>query len=440
MVLPDSVRSCLDALEDAGFAAWCVGGCVRDHCLGLIPSDYDICTAALPEQTEAVFSHCRLVLAGKKHGTVGVVTRDGVVEITTFRTEGAYLDNRHPEWVEFVPEVEADLARRDFTVNAMAFSPRRGFADPFGGREDLEKGILRCVGEPQQRFREDSLRILRGLRFAARFRLQIQEETLAAMYSCAHLMENLARDRVFEELCKLLPRVTAPELIRYAPILAAVIPELEPMIGFDQHSPHHAYDLFTHTAHVTAGVPGELPLRWAGLLHDIGKVPCFTRDETGRGHFKGHAPKGAEMAEEVLRRLKAPTALREQVVFLITQHMTKVPEDKKVLRRWLGKYGWETMEDLFCLQEADMGSKGVEEPRDFAQFARLRALVEEIRQENACLSLRDLAVNGHDLMALGISGREIGKTLNVLLEQVLDEKLTNEREVLLDFVKREEHT
>ena len=203
MVLPDSVRYCLDALEDAGFAAWCVGGCVRDHCLGLIPSDYDICTAALPEQTEAVFSHCRLVLAGKKHGTVGVVTRDGVVEITTFRTEGAYLDNRHPEWVEFVPDVEADLARRDFTVNAMAFSPRRGFADPFGGREDLEKGILRCVGEPQQRFREDSLRILRGLRFAARFRLQIQEETLAAMYSCAYLMDNLARERVFEELCKL---------------------------------------------------------------------------------------------------------------------------------------------------------------------------------------------------------------------------------------------
>ena len=210
------------------------------------------------------------------------------------------------------------------------------------------------------------------------------------------------------------------------------------MIGFDQHSPHHAYDLFTHTAHVTAGVPGELPLRGAGLLHDIGKVPCFTRDETGRGHFKGHAPKGGEMAEEVLRRLKAPTALREQVVFLITQHMTKVPEDKKVLRRWLGKYGWETMEALFCLQEADMGSKGVEEPLDFAQFDRLRALVEEIRQENACLSLRDLAVNGHDLMALGISGREIGKTLNVLLEQVLDEKLTNEREVLLDFVKRED--
>ena len=438
MQLPDYVKSCLDSLEEAGFAAYCVGGCVRDHCLGLAPWDYDICTSALPEQTEAVFAHRRLVLAGKKHGTVGVITEQGVVEITTFRREGAYLDNRHPDWVEFVPQVEADLARRDFTVNAMAYSPRRGFADPFGGRHDLEKGILRCVGEPEERFREDSLRILRGLRFAARFRLEIQEKTLDAMYTQAHLMENLARERVFEELCKLLIKVSAEELVRYAPILAAVIPELEPMIGFDQRSPHHAYDLITHTAHVTAKMPEDLPLRWAGLLHDIGKVPTFTQDETGRGHFKGHAPRGAEMADAVLRRLKAPTALREQVVILITQHMTKVPEDKKVLRRWLGKYGWDTMEALLCLQEADMGSKGVDEPRDFDQFARLRALLSQIREENDCLSVRDLAVNGHDLMNLGITGKDVGRTLNALLEQVLDERLPNEREALLGAVKREE--
>ena len=281
MILPEHIAYCLNALEDAGFAAWCVGGCVRDALLGLTPHDYDICTAALPEQTEAVFSDHRLVLAGKKHGTVGVIFEKEVVEITTFRTEGDYLDNRHPDWVEFVPDVEKDLARRDFTVNAMAWSPKRGFADPFGGRTDLERNVLRAVGDPELRFREDSLRILRGLRFAARFNLRIEETTWQAMLRQRQLMDNLARERVFEELCGLLPLVTAEELIRFAPILAAVIPELEPMIGFDQHSPHHAYDVFTHTAHVVAAVPPELPLRWAALLHDVGKVPTFTRDVYG---------------------------------------------------------------------------------------------------------------------------------------------------------------
>ena len=436
MVLPRYVTECIDALEKAGFEAWCVGGCVRDDCLGLTPADFDLCTSALPEQTEAVFAGRSLVLAGKKHGTVGVVTGGTVVEITTFRTEGTYRDNRHPDWVAFVPHVEEDLARRDFTVNAMAWSPSRGFADPFGGREDLENKVLRAVGDPNQRFREDSLRILRGVRFAVRFGLRVEEATLDAMYAQAHLMDNLARERVFEELCKLLPLVTAEDLLRFAPILGAVIPELAPMIGFDQHSPHHAYDLFTHTAHVTAGVPGELVLRWAGLLHDIGKVPTFTRDETGRGHFYGHAPRGAEMADEVLNRLKAPTALREQVVTLIAHHMTKLPPDKKVLRRWLGRLGWDTMEALLALQEADMGGKGMGRPKEMAQFPQLRGLLEEIKAEDACLSVRDLKINGHDLMALGYSGKAIGEKLQQLLDQVLDEKIPNERESLLEAVNK----
>ena len=434
MVLPGYVTECIDALENAGFEAWCVGGCVRDDCLGLTPADFDLCTSALPEQTEAVFAGRSLVLAGKKHGTVGVITNGTVVEITTFRTEGAYRDNRHPDWVEFVPNVERDLARRDFTVNAMAWSPRRGFADPFGGRQDLENRVLRAVGDPNQRFREDSLRILRGVRFAVRFGLQVEEATLNAMYAQASLMDNLARERVFEELCKLLPLVTAEDLLRFAPILGAVIPELAPMIGFDQHSPHHAYDLFTHTAHVTAGVPGELTLRWAGLLHDIGKVPTFTRDETGRGHFYGHAPRGAEMADEILHRLKAPTALREQAVTLIANHMTKLPLEKRLLRRWLGRLGWDTMDALLKLQEADMGSKGTGSPKEMIQFSQLRQLLEEIKAEDACLSVRDLKINGHDLMALGYTGKAIGETLNALLDQVLDEKIPNERESLLEAV------
>ena len=433
MILPDPITQCLDALEEAGFAAYAVGGCVRDACLGRIPQDYDLCTAALPEQTEAVFSGRKLVLAGKKHGTVGVVTPFGVVEITTFRREGNYLDNRHPEWVEFVPDIREDLARRDFTVNAMAYSPKRGFADPFGGREDLQAGILRAVGDPVLRFREDSLRILRGIRFAVRYRLRVEEATGAAMRSEAPLMDNLARERVFEELNKLLPLMDADDLLTFGPLLAAVIPELRPLIGFDQRSPHHAYDLFTHVAHVVAGVPREPVLRWAALLHDIGKIPTFTQDETGRGHFYGHAPKGAEMADAVLRRLKAPTALRQQAVVLIEKHMTRLVPEKKTLRRQLGRLGWETIEQILALQEADMGSKGTGKSEEMAQFAQIRSILEEIRAENACLTLKDLALNGHDLMALGFTGKEIGQTLNALLEQVMEEKLPNEKEALLQF-------
>ena len=439
MQIPPQVRACIDALEHAGFAAYLVGGCVRDACLGLTPHDYDITTSALPEQTEAVFADYRLVTAGKKHGTIGVVTDSGVVEITTFRTEGDYRDNRHPDWVAFVPEVEKDLARRDFTVNAMAYSPTRGYADPFGGREDLKNHILRAVGEPRQRFQEDSLRILRGIRFAVRYGLTVEENTFTAMESQAHLMDNLARERVFEELSKLLPLLNTQDLIRFGPILAAVIPELKPMLGFDQRSPHHAYDLFTHVAHVVAGVPAELTLRWAALLHDIGKVPTFTQDETGRGHFYGHAPKGAEMAEEVLLRLKAPTALRQQVVLLIEKHMTRLQPDKKHLRRQIGRLGWETVEQILLLQEADMGSKGTGESDDPALFAAIRQVMDEIRQEDSCLSLKDLAVKGNDLMALGFSGKAIGQMLNALLEQVLEETLPNDREILLSWAEGECH-
>ncbi len=438
MDLPKYVTDCLDALEGAGYAAYAVGGCVRDACLGLTPHDFDLCTAALPEETEAVFADRKLVLAGKKHGTVGVVTDFGVVEITTFRTEGAYHDNRHPDWVEFVPEIEKDLARRDFTVNAMAYSPKRGFADPFGGREDLKNQVLRAVGDPQTRFQEDSLRILRGVRFAVRYGLTVEPETEKAMLSQAYLMDNLARERVFEELCKLLPLVNGEDLKRFASILAQVIPELAPMMGFDQHSPHHAYDLFTHTAYVTAGVPADLTLRWAALLHDIGKIPTFTRDETGRGHFYGHAPKGAEMADALLHRLKAPTALREQVVLLIGKHMTRIEPNKKSVRRWLSRLGWETIDALLELQQADMGSKGTGKTEEMGQFSALRELLEEIKTENACLSLKDLAVNGSDLMALGFQGKAIGQCLNTLLEEVLEEQLPNERNALLAFAKTQQ--
>ena len=431
MYLPESIQNCIDLLENAGFAAYAVGGCVRDACLGLTPHDYDLCTSALPEQTEEVFRDYRLVLAGEKHGTVTVLTEGGPVEITTFRTEGVYRDNRHPDWVKFVPDIEGDLSRRDFTVNAMAYSPKRGFSDPFGGREDLKNHILRAVGDPEARFAEDSLRILRGVRFAARFGLTPVEKTMAAMLSQAHLMENLARERVFEELCKLLLAAKAADITRFAPILAAVIPELAPMIGFDQHSPHHAYDLITHTAHVLEGVPTTLPLRWAALLHDTGKVTTFTLDATGRGHFYGHARDSAAIADKILRRLKAPTALREEAVALIGRHMTRLQPDRKLLRRQVSKYGFPTVEAMLALQQADMGSKGTGEDDGSTVFAAVQQLLADLKAEDACLSLKDLAVNGTDLITLGFQGKEIGACLSALLEQVIEERLPNERSALL---------
>ena len=433
MYLPENIKNCIDLLENAGFAAYAVGGCVRDACLGLQPHDYDLCTRALPGQTEQVFQDYRLVLAGEKHGTVTVITEGGPVEITTFRTEGGYRDNRHPDWVQFVPDVADDLSRRDFTINAMAYSPRRGFADPFGGRADLQHHILRAVGDPVSRFQEDSLRILRGVRFAVRFALKPEAQTWQAMLSQTHLMENLARERVFDELCKLLPLLTAGDLTRFAPILAAVIPELAPMIGFDQHSPHHAYDLITHTAHVVEGVPAELPLRWAALLHDTGKVATFTRDATGRGHFYGHARESAAIADTVLRRLKAPTALREEVVTLIGSHMTRLQPERKLLRRQVSKFGLPLVEKMLALQESDMSSKGTGEDNGSTVFAQTRQLLDELKQEETCLSLKTLAANGHDLMALGYQGKDIGSCLAALLEQVIEERLPNEKEALLAF-------
>jgi tRNA nucleotidyltransferase (CCA-adding enzyme) len=435
MILPTSVSDCLNRLENAGFACYAVGGCVRDWLLSLTPHDYDLCTAATPEQIQEVFAGERMVLAGQKHGTVGIVTGEGVVEITTFRTEGDYQDNRHPGWVKFVTQIEGDLSRRDFTVNAMAWSPIRGLSDPFGGRQDLENKILRAVGDPATRFREDSLRILRGVRFAVRYGLATDPKTLEAMISEAELMENLARERVFDELCKLLPLVKAEDLLRFAPILTRVIPELGPAVGFDQHSPYHAYDVFTHTAQVTAGVGSDLVLRWAALLHDVGKVPAFTLDEQQRGHFYGHAQLSARMADDRLRQLKAPTALREQVVQLIDLHMTPIPAEKKALRRWLSKLGEAQLRRLWLLQKADTAGKGFCKDEELQQFRVLEALLEEVLAENACLKVKDLAIDGHDLMDLGYAGPELGRILNALLEQVLDEKLPNQRQALLDALK-----
>lgn len=436
MKLPQAVQYCIDSLEEAGFCAYAVGGCVRDSLLGLTPADYDLCTNAKPEAIAKVFGSHQLLHHGEKHGTIGVVLDGEVFEITTFRTEGGYEDSRHPKWVDFVDDIEEDLARRDFTINAMAYNPATGYVDPFGGRQDLEHKILRTVGDPEARFREDALRILRGARFSTRFRLTPDPATLSAMESLAPLMDNLARERVFDELCKLLLSATAEDLLKFTPLLTQVIPELIPSVGFQQHSPHHRYDVFTHTAHVVEAAPKELSLRWAALLHDIGKPACFTQDADGRGHFKGHANVSREMADGILFRLKAPTALRQEVTELIGQHMTKLEPDKKLLRRRLGKLGRERLELLLQLQEADMGSKGTGKSEEMAQFGILRAMIAEVLAEDACFSIKDLAVTGRELQEIGMApGPGMGRCLSWLLGQVQDEVLPNEKDVLLRTVK-----
>ena len=430
MILPAHVLECIQLLESNGYEAYAVGGCVRDALLGLQAQDYDLCTDAAPQQIKAVFSHYRLVLSGEKHGTVAVITSGGLVEITTYRTEGGYQDNRHPDWVRFVTDIREDLSRRDFTINAMAFSPKRGLTDPWGGRHDLDTGVLRAVGDPSVRFSEDALRILRGMRFAARYHLQVEPQTQQAMLDQAYLLPHLAAERVFSELCKLIVLVDAQDLLQYAPVFAKIIPELQPTMGFDQRNPHHAYDVYTHTAYVTAAVPGILSLRLAALLHDIGKVPTFTLDDAGCGHFLGHAKASAQMAQTILLRLKAPTALREQVVNLIARHMTIPEPDKRLLRRRLGQYGVEETNLLLQLQQADFRSKGT--VADDPVFDAIARLLDQIIQEDACLRIHDLAINGHDLIALGFTpGKQIGRCLSYLLQQVQDELLCNSKEPLL---------
>ena len=430
MFLPEAVKYCIDALEQAGFTAYAVGGCVRDALLGLTPHDYDLCTNALPAQTAALFAGHTLVRSGEKHGTIGVVVAGEVIEITTFRTEGGYQDSRHPDWVSFVSSLEEDLSRRDFTVNAMAYSPKTGYVDPFGGREDLKAGILRTVGDAELRFTEDALRILRGVRFSVRFRLLPEKSTLSAMKKLAPYMDKLARERVFDELCKLLPLVTAEDLHTFRDILTQALPPLAACVDFQQHTPHHRYDVYTHTAKVVEAMPAEPVLRWAALLHDCGKPDCFFLDENGKGHFHGHASASAEKADALLQSLKAPTALRERVVFLISHHMTELTPDRKLLRRRLGKYGVDATFQLLALQEADFGGKGTEEVTD--TFTQIRRLLDQILAEDACLTVQDLLLDGHDLLKLGFpAGKMLGNCLSYLLEQVQDEKISNNRDALL---------
>lgn len=437
MRLPGDVEKCIRKLEKEGYSAYAVGGCVRDAMLGLVPHDYDLCTSATPEQICQVFSKYQLIRNGEKHGTIGVVMDKTVYEITTYRTEGAYGDNRHPDQVEFVEELSQDLARRDFTVNAMAFHPETGYVDPFGGEMDLHDGLLRAVGEPSERFQEDALRILRLVRFACRFRMDVEGKTWKAMKKQVALLDNLAKERVFSEMDQILCLLQPGDLKRFQPVFLQVIPELSPSVDFDQHSRHHAYDVFTHTDRVVAAIDPDPVLRWAALLHDAGKPQVFTRDETGHGHFLGHAKVSAQMAEDILRRLKASNQLREQVVFLISHHMDVIANDEKAMQKLLRKYRYETVMQMITFQFADRLGKGKGAGKYEVEYNKLCKLAAKTEKECDRLQMQDLAVNGHDLMdTFGLApGPLLGQCQKMLYDAVLDGNVPNDKTELLHLAQ-----
>lgn len=436
--LPDYVNIALSRLEDAGFAAFAVGGCVRDLLMGRTPGDYDVTTAALPEQTAAVFAGERVIGTGMQHGTVTVLPDGHPVEITTFRVDGAYTDARHPDAVTFTPSLEEDLARRDFTVNAIAWSPRTGLVDPFGGAADIERGVIRCVGDPASRFREDALRILRCVRFSATLSFAVDPETIAAARENRALLRRISSERIAAELRKL---VCGPDVRRVilteTDILGEVVPELLPMRGFDQRNKHHVYDVLEHCAVACESVPAEPVIRLAALLHDVGKPDCFFTDEDGVGHFYGHAQRGAELTDALLRRLRFPNEERERVRELVRRHDIRIEPTEQAVLRCLRRFGPDFFFQLLTIKRADTlaHAPGPKLDERMARYAALEALANEALAAEACFSLRDLAVNGRDLLAAGYApGPAVGRALEALLDAVCDGRVPNEKAALLTYL------
>ena len=432
--LPDSVQEILRRLEGAGYEAWCVGGAVRDALLGLEPGDWDVTTDAPPEAVLSLFAPDARP-TGLQHGTVTVGGGRGV-EVTTFRRDGTYLDNRHPDHVEFTGSLTEDLARRDFTVNAMACSLRGELADPFGGREDLDARLLRAVGEPERRFQEDALRVLRGLRFASRLGFAIEADTAAAIRRCAPLLRRIAPERIREELTGILCGAHALEvLLDYPDVLGVFLPEILPCVGFDQHSVYHCYDVWAHTAHAVAAAEPRPVLRYAMLFHDLGKPETFTLDEEGRGHFYGHWRRSVPLAEAIMDRLRFDNGSRRTILTLVERHDAPLPLSEKAVRRALARYGEPMLRLLLKVKRADNLAQA-ECCRDRQQLiGQWEDLLDMVLQSGACFSLRHLAVKGGDLTALGLRGPAVGAALEELLEQVMDEKLPNDRGMLLEYVK-----
>ena len=443
MELPRTVENLIARLEQAGYSAYAVGGCVRDSLLSLQPHDWDLCTSALPEQMLEVFRGEHVAETGLKHGTLTVIVGHVPYEITTFRTDGNYTDHRHPDSVSFVKDVAGDLSRRDFTVNAMAYSARTGLVDLFGGQEDLARRVIRCVGVPRERFREDALRILRALRFASVFDFSLDPETEEALRALAPTLENVAAERIREELLKLLCGPGAGRILRAFPdVLSVIIPDLRPMIGYDQRNHHHHFDLWEHTVQTVENVPAEPDLRLAMLLHDTGKPAVRVLDDKGEAHYRGHQAVSAEIADRVTEALRCDRETRDRVILLVRNHDIRmrtesgaVNLDRSFLLRRLNRFGEKDLRALIRIHRADRIATGYSsrEREDRRMAERMDAL-DALLAEHPCFTLRDLAVNGRDMQALGLRGPDVGSALQQLLEAVMDGKVPNEKDALNDFV------
>ncbi len=426
--VPEYALAVVSRLEDYGFEAYVVGGCVRDCLMGREPADWDVCTNATPQEVLRVFRRFPVIKTGLKHGTLTVRSMQQNVEVTTFRLDGAYSDNRHPDAVTFVSRVQEDLARRDFTINAMAYSPTRGLVDAFGGQEDLAAGLIRCVGEPDERFNEDGLRILRALRFAARFGFALERETAYSIRRNRHLLANISVERIFKELKGILCGAGVRDiLLAFPEVFTTFIPELGAAVGFEQRNPYHVYDVWTHLAHAVAAVRADEALRLAALFHDIAKPACFSLGEDGRGHFYGHPARGAEMVQEILTRLKSDNATLDLVVALVREHDSAMPTARPAMRRLVGRLGEGRVPLLFELRAADIAAQSpLRREENLAELRRARLLFEEVCEEAHAFTVRDLAINGKVLMAMGLpAGPAIRRVLEQLLAEVQDEQLEN---------------
>lgn len=435
--IPSGAQEILYSLYDHGYEAWLVGGCVRDLLRGFRPHDWDICTSALPSQTASCFQNEKVIETGIKHGTVTICLGGQQFEVTTYRTDGPYSDGRRPDNVAFVQNLTQDLARRDFTINAMAMGIDGQIHDPFGGEEDLKHGIIRCVGDPDMRFQEDGLRIMRALRFAATLGFTIHHKTAASIDKNLIMLDRVSSERIQIELCKLLlGRGCVQTMREYPDVLCRFWPELRPLIEMEQNNPWHSFGGWEHTLHALDSAPDNLVIRLAVLLHDIGKPSCKTTDANGIDHFCGHPVAGARLADAMLRALKFDNATRERVVTLIENHDAELVPTEKSVRRWLHRLGPEVFLQLLDVKRADNMGQNYEKVKDrLVEFDKIKDVAEHIIADKHCFSIRDLAVGGKDVMSVGIaSGPEVGRVLSTMLEHVINGELPNERDILLETI------